>query len=153
MCKTDTTVISLTSCFILNVKACLNNVHKCSELIYIFQCHTHLINIFYSKNIQTILEMILLYQNIKIVQDPKVVICDSEVCLRIHYFFGVSKFADIRDSFKHSQVEQIQIFPEVSAVISKFWDKKYFTDAKQNWFSLEKMHIKLDGQQHQFLFG
>ena len=44
----------------------------------------------------------------------KVVICDPEVCLRIHYFLGVSKFADIRDSFKHSQVEQIQIFPEVS---------------------------------------
>ena len=50
----------------------------------------------------------------------KVVICDPEVCLRIHYFLGVSKFADIRDSFKHSQVEQIQIFPEVLLLFPDF---------------------------------
>ena len=55
-------------------------------------------------------------------QIPKVVILDPEVCLRIHYFFRVSKFPDIQDSFKHSQVEQIQIFPEVSTVVSRFWN-------------------------------
>ena len=49
-----------------------------------------------------------------------VVICDPEVCFKIHYFLGVSKFADIRDSFKHSQVEQIQIFPEVLLLFPDF---------------------------------
>ena len=45
--------------------------------------------------------------------------------LRIHYFLGVSKFADIPDSLKHSQVEQIQIFPEVSTGNSRFCNTRY----------------------------
>ena len=61
-----------------------------------------------------------IYQNNRNLLDLKVVICDPEVCLRIHYFLGVSKFADIRDSFKHSQVEQIQIFPEVLLLFPDF---------------------------------
>ena len=71
----------------------------------------------------------------KLFQIPKVVILDPEVCLRIHYFFRVSKFPDIQDSFKHSQVEQIQIFPEVSTVVSGFWNN-IFSQGMQILISL-----------------
>ena len=71
----------------------------------------------------------------KLIQIPKVVILDPEVCLRIHYFFRVSKFPDIQDSFKHSQVEQIQIFPEVSTVVSRFWNN-IFSQGMQILISL-----------------